>query len=79
MMAKTMMAKTNSKSGGVVESPIATEMRQISATLLGVSGRDWRKKVAAVAAGCRAPWMTSASKRCRQLCSYGYAPLISSD
>jgi hypothetical protein len=44
-----MMAKTNSKSGGVVESPVATEMRQIAATLLGVSGRDWRKKVAACA------------------------------
>jgi hypothetical protein len=48
-----MMAKANSDSAGVVESPIAAEMKQIAATLLGVSGRDWRKKVH----DCAPPWL----------------------
>ena len=47
------MTKTNSKSAGVVESPIAAEMKRVAATLLGVSGRDWRAKVAA----CAPPWL----------------------
>ena len=48
-----MRAKTNGESGRVVETPIATEMKQIAVTLLGVSGRDWRKKVA----DCAPPWL----------------------
>ena len=37
----------------VVEGPIAAEMRRVAATLLGVSGRDWRAKVA----DCAPPWL----------------------
>jgi hypothetical protein len=36
-----------------IESPIAAEMKQLAATLLGVSGRDWRAKVA----DCAPPWL----------------------
>ena len=36
-----------------IETPIAAEMKQIACTLLGVSGRDWRAKVA----DCAPPWL----------------------
>ena len=36
-----------------IETPVAAEMRELAATLLGVRGSNWRKEVGA----CAPPWL----------------------
>jgi hypothetical protein len=57
---KADLARGNglTKKGRVVDTPIAAEMKQLAATLLGVRGRNWRKEVLDVAS----PWVPSSMR-----------------